>query len=32
MIRVRKVCKDYQTSFGANHVLLDVSFDLRKGE
>jgi ABC-type polysaccharide/polyol phosphate transport system ATPase subunit len=32
MIRVRKVCKDYQTSFGANHVLRDVSFDLRKGE
>lgn len=32
MIRVRNVHKYYQTSFGTNHVLSGVSFDLRKGE
>ena len=32
MIRVSHVHKTYQTSFGSNHVLKDVSFDLGMGE
>ncbi len=32
MIRVHNVHKYYQTSFGANHVLSGISFELRKGE
>jgi ABC-type polysaccharide/polyol phosphate transport system ATPase subunit len=32
MIRVRNLHKVYKTSFGTNHVLDDVNFDLAKGE